>query len=396
MKLSLIGLSPSKELEKVLLTNGLTLHVVPKSKPAKNASDLVLILVQKIQELEAVKKIAKEFPSSWIQVVIEEKLLDNPKFYSSLLECKEKSGVSFLHSWEATLWLTIDQMNRQQKSEQELRTQENEIKSLKSTVSELTQHSNALVSQFEKNVSLAENIQRAMLPKFSPQIPGINICAKYIPSLGVGGDYYDIFEFGDKRRFGVILSDSKTHGMAAALLSILIKLRLEEMKDRFADTSHFLQYLNREFHTTYHKDISSLTLLYGIMDRVTLTFQYTVAGALQPLLFRSSRAVPVPRSSCPPLGEMDHFTFQEHKLTLKPGDTLLLHTDGLNPLLEDNPGQYLTTHLFSKTPTPDPLLIQNTVMAKLDQQKEHNPITNDITLLHFLIDERAMYLAKQR
>lgn len=397
LNLTLIGLSPSKELEKVLLANQVSVHTFPKGKlPPSHPVDLFLVLVQKKAELEIVPKLRKNFPQCWIQIVLDQKRLEDPKFYSAVLECKEKNGVSFVQSWEATLWLTFDQMNRQAALENTLHSQATEIDSLKQSVADLTRHTHQLIAQFEKNVSLAENIQRSMLPKFSPQIPGINISAKYIPSLGVGGDYYDIFEFGDKRRFGVILSDSKTHGMAAALLSILIKLRLEEMKDRFSDTAHFLHFLNREFHSTYHKDISSLTLLYGIMDRVTLTFQFTVAGALQPLLFRNGHTVPIPRSSCPALGEMDHFTFQENRVTLKPGDTLILHTDGLNLLFEGNPTLYFSNRVFSKEGVHDPLLIQNTVLAKLDQYKEGNTLKDDITLIQFLIDERAMYLAQQQ
>lgn len=396
MRILFAGISPSKELKKVLLANQITLEEIQKGKnPPKQEFDLVLLRFSKSPDSEILRKLKKDCLNSWFQLIIDEEALEDPKFYSLILENKDKNGFSFLKNWEATLWLTIDQMNQSENLKKQIRNQETEIQVLKNTVADLSKHSTGLVAQFEKNIHLAENIQRAMLPKFSPQIPGINISAKYIPAMGVGGDYYDIFEFGDKRRFGIILCDSQTHGMAAALLSILIKLRLEEMKDRFSDTSHFLQFLNREFHANYHKDISSLTLLYGIMDRVTLTFQYTVAGSLQPFLFRSTRTVPVPRSSAPPLGEMDHFTFQEHKITLKPGDSLLLHTDGLNDILEGDPAAYLSKHLFSKDAAPDPLVIQNTIMGKLDQFTSKTPLKQDITFLHFFIDERAMYLAKQ-
>jgi serine phosphatase RsbU (regulator of sigma subunit) len=218
---------------------------------------------------------------------------------------------------------------------------------------------------------------------------------KYLPAAGLGGDYYDIFEMGDRKHFGVLIADSKTHGMAAALLSVLLKTRIEEMKDRFPESRAFVEYLNAEIQQMNQKALSQLALLYGIFDRSTLTFRYTSAGHLKPLLWRGGRPEPLPPVSNPPLGGVDRFAFRECAVTLRPGDLLIFHTDGLEgPLTDRHPSAFekMVEILKDKEPRPDPLDVQNELMALVDRSIERKPLEDDLTMIHLSIDEKTLYI----
>ena len=399
MRILFIGLKPSSALEKVLLSNAFHVDTAAKipAKAPKHKFDLIAYAPKtkiKASEFATLRKFA---PSAWIAIAVKKAKLSDTRVVNELLKCESKNDVWIEELWENQFWFSLQSAVLHKTGRIELQSLREENKSLQMQYNELLSRSSQLVDQLERDVGLASNIQRSVLPKFSPNIPGISLAVKYVPAAGVGGDYYDIFEFVDGKRFGILIADSKTHGMAAALLSVLLKVRLEEMKDRFPDSRSFVEFLNREIHE-HQKELASLSLLYGILDRTTLTFQFTVAGHLRPILWRAGELAPVNVAANPPLGESDHFGFRENSLALKPGDLLIFYTDGLNvPLAlgkgDENVPQRLVEILKSKKLPPEPLEIQNELMAIIDRYVEKKALKDDVTLIHFSVNERALYLA---
>ncbi len=350
-----------------------------KWKAEISEADIVMLWLSSQKDLSTLQKIRERMPKCWLVVIAGKRQLQTVSFQNLLLQSPEKDEVWISETWELGFWFSLQRI---------LKTH-----TLRSGFQELSKASGKLISQLEKDVGLASNIQRSLLPKFSPDIPGVSVAVKYLPASGAGGDYYDIFEFGDKRRFGVLLADSKTHGMAAALLAVLLKVRLEEMKDRFPDSKSFIEFLNREFQSLPRQEVAPLSLLYGILDRASFHFHYTVAGPLVPLLWRDGQAVDLAIPPSPQLGTLENFTFREQEIRLQPGDLLLLHTDGLDTTLGKNPHDQLSKILKKRS---DPLEIQNELMALIDHAKDKHPLHDDVTVIHFAIHARALYVAQSR
>ena len=137
--------------------------------------------------------------------------------------------------------------------------------------------------------------------------------------------------------------------------------------------------------------------MYGILDRTTLTFQYTVAGHLIPLLCRTGEATPLTSIRNPALGGMDHYEFRENIISLKPGDLLIFHTDGLSSVLSPKDcTETIQSLIKSQGPKANPQELQNDLMAQIDKFVSQHKLTDDVTILQMGIDDRALYMAPSK
>ncbi len=396
MNIAFIGVQPEEDLKRGLVAGKFPFETARRLPDVLDLPDLLVFAPKTAGSLKDLRALRKAAPELWIALVLPEAWLADSDWQRALLACTEKNDVWAAEYWQSTFWFALQKAAEFQELRLRMGDLEKQNALLKTHYDELTRSSERLVAQFERNVGLAGNIQRSLLPKRSPDIPGISLAVKYIPAAGVGGDYYDIFEFGDRKRYGFLLADSKSHGMAATLLAVLLKVRLEEMKDRFPDAKSFMEFLNTEIRNLHEKELATMSLLYGILDRSSLEFHFCVAGNLQPTVWRAGIPVDlgtIPKA--PPLGGMDHFAFREQSFRLEPGDLLLLHTDGLEAPLE-LARQKVRNLVAAKETSPDPLEVQNEIMGIVDAYRAHGALPDDITLIHLAVDARALYLASTK
>ncbi len=385
MKILCLNLSISDDTTKTLLTHHIFVNSIKKNQLGKLEShDILFFAPEEENSLTWLKGYRDLHPHTWITLLVDKSSFKKVEWVNSLLKCPEKNEVVIKDHWETMLWFSLQKALDHKKNLE-----------LTEAFQQLSQTSETLISQLEHDISLATNIQRALLPKGSPGIPGVSFAVKYLPASGAGGDYYDLFEFGDKKRYGILLADSKSHGMAATLLSVLLKVRLEQMKDHSPDSASFVSFLNREIQSHHEKELASLSLMYGILDRTTLTFQYTVAGHLLPLLCRAGEATPLTTIRNPSLGGMDHFDFRENIISLRPGDLLVFHTDGLSSILPEDSMTTIQSLVKNQGHKADPQELQNDLMAQIDKYLSHNKLKDDVTILQMGIDDRALYVASK-
>ncbi len=385
----------------LIQTLGTQAFTVCRTSPKRRDRDalLALVFINTASSLNGLKKIAalkKRLPDAWIVIVTPQAHLMSAVGISRIAGCQAKNDTCSAEHWPRRFWFILQMAIAHQRLTRQIATLTEERVILHRQMQTISDKAQRLIDQLEANLEMAENVQRCILPKYTPEIPGIPIAVKYLPAAGIGGDYYDIFEFGDKRRFGFLLADSQTHGMAAALLGVLLKVRLEEMKDRFPDTKTFVDFIGRELFMNYGGSSSGLTrlnLFYGILDRASLTFEFTVAGALQPILVRHAKLEPVLVTRNPALGGVDHHRHQDNRLKLKPGDLLVLHTDGLYQSLDHAALTALLQDHFARHHAPDSLSVQNEILGQLRAKQENRPLPDDITLISLSVVENTLYLA---
>lgn len=266
------------------------------------------------------------------------------------------------------------------------------IQSIGASQSQLADSTALLVQKLEQHIQIAAEIQKALLPSTLPKIPGVTLGARFFPSHGVGGDYYDVFEFGDKKRFGFLLADSQTHGMAAALLSALLKLRGEQIREDFQTAGDFLLALGQHVQSEVPVKAADLHLFYGILDRSSLTFRFATAGGLRPMIWRGGKLASLPVKNAPPLNDTALGSFPENEWSLEPGDYVALVTRGLEPIAAPKSMEaWIEDRIRKHDNWPDMQDIQNELAAVASDM---SALTDDITLLQLTVDPRALYLKK--
>jgi len=184
----------------------------------------------------------------------------------------------------------------------------------------------------------AHDMQMAIMPQADPQLPGFDLSGVCIPANQVGGDFFDYTWIGcDHQKFAVLVGDVSGKAMRAAMAAVMVNGMI------YAETSS-----GKSVAETITR---SNTLLYPRTDRQTFTavclmsldlatheMCFTNAGLNEPLLYRDGRWLPLCSNGIAyPLGIVAHHEYQEQRVALKPGDVLLLQTDGLQDAM--NTGQ---------------------------------------------------------
>ncbi|MGN7782731.1 SpoIIE family protein phosphatase [Mycolicibacterium sp. 22603] len=180
----------------------------------------------------------------------------------------------------------------------------------------------------------ATALQQVLVPPVLPEIPGLDLVAGYHPASprDVSGDFYDAFAL-DERTWGLFIGDVQGHGVHAAVLTALIRysLRAALLHDR--EPASALAEVNavllRELRPRRFATVSVLILRrrsIGGFDLVMATGGHPPALLLDP---RITSAVPVRPETGMLVGATPNATFGTLRLTLEPGQTLLLYTDGL-------------------------------------------------------------------
>jgi sigma-B regulation protein RsbU (phosphoserine phosphatase) len=193
----------------------------------------------------------------------------------------------------------------------------------------------------EREVDQIAEIQKALLPQKTPDVPGLSIATSYKTFNRAGGDYFDIFPIccGLSRKtpepmdpWGILIADASGHGPSAAVIAAMVNALLHAYpRHQLRSPSDLLAYLNEHL---VARDFggSFVTALYAIYDPRTLKITYANAGHNPPLLKHEgaeARIEVLDRIGGFPLGIMDEFDLPEGEIELRPGQSLLLYTDGV-------------------------------------------------------------------
>ncbi|RFC75110.1 SpoIIE family protein phosphatase [Streptomyces sp. AcE210] len=183
---------------------------------------------------------------------------------------------------------------------------------------------------------LATTLQQTLLPPALANVPGLDVAAHYhIASVDeVGGDFYDLFSLG-AGTWGLFLGDVCGKGAAAAAVTSLARYTLRAAAVYDPDPAVVLGNLNTVLNHEYNgTDPRFCTVLFGLLtpDGDHGGFRISLAGGGHPpaLLMRADGTadyLPTPGGQL--IGVLPDARITTITFRLHPGDTLLLHTDGL-------------------------------------------------------------------
>jgi serine phosphatase RsbU (regulator of sigma subunit)/anti-sigma regulatory factor (Ser/Thr protein kinase) len=176
---------------------------------------------------------------------------------------------------------------------------------------------------------IAQTLQRSLLPRTLPALPGFNMAARYLPAAqesAVGGDWYDAIELGH-RRLGLAIGDIAGHGMTAA--TFMGQLR-SAMRAYALDIERPSEMLAKLARFADREESRMATLIYATLNIDTCAVAFARAGHPYPLLLRADgEATFLTEASGPPLGSGAPARYDEQHVAMQAGDTLILYTDGL-------------------------------------------------------------------
>ncbi|HMB93718.1 MAG TPA: SpoIIE family protein phosphatase [Rhodothermales bacterium] len=198
------------------------------------------------------------------------------------------------------------------------------------------------LDSLQHELDLARQIQLSSLPSRFPAFPDrsdFDLHATMLPAREVGGDFYDFFLVDDDR-LGFVLGDVSGKGMGAALFMAVTRTMVRATALRGLPVETCVRHVNRVLHPESLPRMF-VTLIYGLLDTRTGAVTYCNAGHNLPYVVRASGEVAlVPRTGGIGLCLASDFDYQPGTITLQPGDSLLLYTDGVTEAVDEHNEQF--------------------------------------------------------
>lgn len=194
--------------------------------------------------------------------------------------------------------------------------------------------------RMERELAMAAQVQASFMPKQLPQLQGWQFAATLVPAKLTSGDFYDLIRLPGGR-VGILIADVVDKGVGAALFmamsSTLLRTYAAEQPDHPAQV--FAE-VNRRL-LEYTGINQFVTVFLGILDPRTGEMAYSNAGHCPAALLSPRQEPPIRwlKNTGPPLGIIEEASWQEERLKLAQGDTLVLYTDGITEA-QDEAGEF--------------------------------------------------------
>ncbi len=236
--------------------------------------------------------------------------------------------------------------------------------------------------KMQEELRLAARIQIELLPKSAPVIPGYDIAGRSIPAQSVGGDYFDFISI-DEQRLALCLGDVSGKGLPASLLMSNVQATLR---------SHALMGLTAQECATRSNRLlfqstspeKFVTLFYAILDLRANILSYANAGHEHPIILASAGSVNRLSTGGIMLGIIDDFPFQDDSVQIKPGDTMVVFSDGVTEAMNGDEVQFGEGRLqetIARHREEDASVLLESIVDAVKSHVGAAPQMDDITIL---------------
>ena len=234
----------------------------------------------------------------------------------------------------------------------------------------------------EREIAMAQEVQHQLLPAEAPRMPGLECAGHCSQARSVGGDYYDFIPTGPDGLM-LVLGDVSGKGISAALLTSNLQATL---RAQYAATGDDPVRLLERVHELFFASTPGnryATLFLGSYHQSTGELRYVNCGHIPPLVVRADGAVETLEVTATPIGLFEQWVGASAATTLRPGDTLVICSDGIPEAMNDADELFgddrleATLRANARLPVPDLIdAIQRAV-----QQFAGTRQSDDLTLL---------------
>jgi len=200
------------------------------------------------------------------------------------------------------------------------------------------------LSMIKKEMAFAGSFQKQLIEKKQPKIKGAKVSYVYQLADNIGGDYFGIVDVAPNR-VCILMADVMGHGITSAMIAVLVKMQFDELTKRFDSPGEIIRRMNR---TVSHLMppgffVAGCCL---VLDTDTRRIKYTHFGLPNPGVFRCKQKRFEALKPCQvPIGIKTDAEYPEKEVIVRPGDKLLLFTDGCNEQ-KGTRGEYLGVKRF--------------------------------------------------
>ena len=183
------------------------------------------------------------------------------------------------------------------------------------------------VEGLSQELKLAKRIQRHLLPKVIPEIPGFEFAGRLLPAEEIGGDYWSVKH---KEEDGIVtlkLADITGHGVAAATLVAAVKFISGGYYEGATSAAEVMQKTNRVLTLETPHDIL-VTMVYGWLRPSTYELTLVNAGHSPAFTCGNGLCRDIPQTG-PLLGLTEAATYTEENYKLRKGDVVFFGSDGI-------------------------------------------------------------------
>jgi sigma-B regulation protein RsbU (phosphoserine phosphatase) len=234
--------------------------------------------------------------------------------------------------------------------------------------------------RLEQELSIAREIQQALVPQGVRDYPHFSITGVYRPCNEVGGDYFDVFPLPDGR-IALLIADVAGKGLGAALLTTMLQGALSGMTlgvDPVKVFNHLNQFLCQRAAVG-----RCATMFFGLLD-LGGALEFVRAGHPTPLLLRQGEVSELYSTGSLPIGLVETELFTSSHIQLERGDTLLLYTDGVTEAEDRNRNLFQDERLkeaFGQHPNSSLKTLLDGVGSAVEKFTEGASQADDLTLL---------------
>ncbi len=198
----------------------------------------------------------------------------------------------------------------------------------------------------EQELNIATTIQTSILPQTFPPYPDrkeFDIFARMVTAKEVGGDFYDFFPIG-KHRLGFTIGDVSGKGVPAAMLMAVSRTLLKATALKGIPPDECLQEINNILAV---ESLSTMfvTIFYGVLDVRNGALEYCNGGHNPPYLVSTNGITQLDNIGGLFVGALQNIEYESKMMTLQPGDTLFLYTDGVTEAEDMNEDEFQTDRL---------------------------------------------------
>ena len=237
--------------------------------------------------------------------------------------------------------------------------------------------------KMENELVIARDIQRGLLPRTLPKIPGFDLAAVNISSKQVGGDYYDAIVL-ENGRFVIAIGDVSGKGAPASLLMANVQATIRTLVHFNLPLSEMTSRVNRLIYENTGND-KFITFFWGILDPATKIFCYVNAGHNHPFVVRANKSIERLTEGGIILGVVkDAAPYEEGRVQLSAGDAVVMFTDGISEAMNTEGVDYTEERVeefLRKVSASSAQGILDEIQHEIARYTSGAPQSDDITLV---------------
>ena len=235
----------------------------------------------------------------------------------------------------------------------------------------------------ESELSLANRMQQSILPTTFPETDQYQVFASMVAARDVGGDFFDLLPI-EGGRIGLAVADVSGKGIPAAMFMMSSRTLLRGAAIGQSDPSKILREVNQLL-CENNDTAMFVTLFLAVYDPASGELIYANGGHNPPVIFRADGTSSLlPTTDGIALGIFPDISFREKSITLSPGDSAILYSDGVTEAENDAAEQFELDRLydvFAEAPPGDARGATEAVLKAVTAFADGAPQFDDITCL---------------